>query len=107
MSLRHICLALHQRDVVHPIDNETRPTNGCRKGHIANLRAGGFFIKAESENYSASRLEFFLEQSFNGCTVLSSDPGATGEEKAAAAYSIPIKPLLSSELPLPQMNSPS
>lgn len=76
----------------------------------ADLQATGLFIEAERQNDSARRLEPFLEQSFDrrtGFSIgLARHDGKPRGEAGGDAYRIPINPLLSSELPLPQINLP-
>jgi hypothetical protein len=76
--------------------------DGC-KSCIADLQTTNFFVKAKSANDGSGRLESFLEQSFNRRAVLRL---AYGRREGQDTYSIPINPLLSSELPLPQINLP-
>ena len=41
-----------------------------KQSSIADLQAAGLFVKAKSENGSAGRFKFFLEQCFNRGAVL-------------------------------------
>ena len=110
-SLRRISLAMHRRAVERPIGNGVTPIYLVVTKPGADLQATGLFIEAERQNDSARRLEPFLEQSFDRCTGFQSiglarHDSKPGGKAGSDAYSIPTNPLLSSELPLPQMNLP-
>ena len=106
-SLRRISLSMHRRAVGRPIGNGVTPIYIVVTKIGADLQATGLLIEAERENDGASRLEPFLEQCFYRCTAFwISSAQRQAERESGDTYSIPINPLLSSELPLPQMSLP-
>ena len=65
----HISSALPRKGIWHPDSNSFRFAYSVIESCTADLQAGRLFIKAEGENDSASRLEPFFDQTFDGCAV--------------------------------------